>query len=281
MAAKIKSHFLDVLCTIFLASGGVFINPTYHKFELPYSLFFTGWMLIAVLGSTVGFLNFSATEERIEILIQIISHTVMLALHWAIKCNQVRLLTFVRHLNNQNCPHYKNLNAIGLTEKFFKKIVYVKMVLFVFFIFLVCFISLVTPFLVDLDFKDNTVYVIPFWFMCNSSRKSKSPASFLCWNINQKWKFVMMNMAQTVLFITELSCYVMSFAFYALFQSFIIAHVIVMENVIANMSKIAANQAALSGGSGDSTIGFSQVSYDDVMCTEIVKFIKFYSYLHG
>lgn len=280
MAAKM-SHFLHVLCTIFLASGGVFINPTYRKYELPYSLFFTGWMLTAVLGSTVGFLNFPATEERIEILIQIISHTVMLALHWAVKCNKVRLLTFVRHLNDQNCSQYKDWNAVGLTEKFFKKIVYAKMVIFVFFIFLVCFISLVTPFLVDLDFKDNTVYVIPFWFMCNSSRKSKLPASFLCWNIDQKWKFVIMNMAQTILFVTEVSCYVMSFAFYAFFQCFIIAHVIVMKNTIANMSKIAANQAALSDGSRDSTIGLSRVSYDDVMCTEIIKLIKFYSYLHG
>lgn len=285
MTIQISSYFLRITYTVFLASGGIFINSAYRRFELPYSLFFTIWMLTAILGSVIGFANFPTIENRIEVLIQISSHLFMLALHWAIKYNRVRLLTFSGYLNVQACPEYVGSEAVHLTERLFKKFMFV-MTLFVLFMFMVCFISLVTPFLVDLNFKDSSIYVMPFWFMCDKTGKRRFLVSFLCFNVDRKSKFVLMNMAQTTVFVIEMSSYVTSFAFYAIFQTFVKAHVTIMEEKIANMSAMAKNQHAIPEENEMLKVGnkyerLRKIGYDDIMYAGMLNIIKYQRYLHG
>lgn len=227
---------------IFLASGGIFtLSPENRTYEILYSVAYTIVTLFHLTGIIIGTINIAEFQDKMESVTHIVACLLSLSLHWGIKYHRRSLFKFLDQLQKLNTSHDK---VVWRSENLFSKIASV--ITTTFYMFYVIFIaSSFLKVLSDGNLNSKTAYVVPAWYECATTFNDTSWywQNSLCWNIDNYFKYVIVNSTASFLETFVLIPHLTTFLFYAYVIFFLHANVEVMKQKIQTLFEILTAQA--------------------------------------
>lgn len=225
---NIVSQFLS----IFLFFGGIWTCDKYQKYGDWYSKLTIFLLLIQLLGCYIGFLNRPQIQNGLILLIEIVFHIYSFSLHCIIKVRKNDLYQFKLLFEGKHSASLDE-EAVHLTTNLFQTITNSFFWMNLLFILVITIITSFIPFFVDIQFMDKYWSVYKLWFYCTNLGNNKFFLTFLCWNVDNYRKYILVNFVEAILLMIELfpSCAIIYF--YVLAQ----VHFCSRMNVINNRIK--------------------------------------------
>lgn len=226
-----KRNVINHFFTILFFLGGITASDKYQKYGHRYSMLVTFIVVMQLLGCFVSFLNNIQVQNRINILLLVQLYVYTFSLHLIVKVFKNKLWKFKLIWDEK---HWKDEEFLSLTVDSFRNIILIFILTNVSIYFITLIIPLFIPLFTNINFQDKYLYIFPVWFHCFNIQRNNLFFKFLCFNVDNYRKYLIVNIMEFIMFFIELLPFFTTFLFYAMTQIYFSARVKIIIKQIEN-----------------------------------------------
>lgn len=238
---------------------------------------------ILLLGESIGCLNRTSTQDRVEILFNIGVVLFFVSLYLAIRSKLDELLKFLTIVSKAtNVNDDLRSAALKLTTDRAASVMPKLVVTFACVLGIAIFSWCATPLFIQFDLDNKNFFLGPYLYQCADDGGNQFPLEFLCLNMNSVAKYIAVNTLHTLVVMWGCVVYAWAFIFIICICILVKANIQVLTERLQQLQESAYSRV-LDGFLRidlDVMAPELKVNLEAVGREEFVKIIIYYQYVH-
>lgn len=198
---------------------------------------------ILLLGESIGCLNRTNIQERVEILFNIGAVLFLVFMYLAIRWKLNEILAFVTSVSKPtNVNDDLRCAVLQLTTEKAASLIPKLAITFACFLSMAVFSWCAMPLFIEFDYDNKHFYLGPFLYQCTDSGENRFPLEFLCLNMDTPFEYIAVNTLHTHVVIWGCVVYAWAFIFFIFIRIFVEANRMVLTERLLQLQECASSK---------------------------------------